>query len=433
MAAYRLTQSNTLYNFVSSSVLVSIIGLLSGFISYRFIEPQLIGLWATIAVFEVYATIIRFGIPNGMCRELPYELGKGNIAYANSLASTTLAYSIFSSFIALLILPLVFLVPYFNISGKDQLICIGVLIIRVLIEPYTSYLSGTFRTNDQFDKLSRIQYIQATIRLASITFIILWGFYGFLLRETIIPLSNSIQLHLARPFKLRPKFNWIAFKRLFSIGFPIFIISYATLAIDTFPRLFLINYGDAYQLGIFSPVIILIGTAKLIPGTISGYLYPKLAYSWGQDADLLKLWNKTKRIFLTSLIVSLTISLLVFFGIDYIIKVLPKYVASVPYIKIGCFTILFIAFQLGNTLLVVLKKWKYLIIFTVAYAIIQISSLFVLRIYFSDNLLIASLSQVITFSVMFLISFFFAYRSTHVNTSLTFFQPIIQNGRDNIF
>ena len=431
MVTNRIKQYSTLSNFVSSSVLVSIIGLLSGFISYRFIEPQLIGIWATITVFEVYATIIRFGIPNGMCRELPYELGRGKIAQANCLASTTLAYSIFSSFIALLILPLVFLVPYLNITEKKQLICIGVLIIRILIDPYSTYLSGTFRTNDQFDKLSRIQYIQATIRLASVTFIILWGFYGLLLRETIIPISNSVQLHLARPFKLRPKFNWIVFKRLFSIGFPIFIVSYTTLAIETLPRLFLIKLGNSYELGIFSPVVILINTAKLIPSAISGYLYPKLAYSWGQEADLLKLWTKTKMIFLVSLIVSFVISLLVFFGIDLIIQLLPKYVASVPYIKIGCLSILFIAFQLNNTLLIVLKKWRYLAILTIAYAIIQISSILVLKMYMNDNLLVATWSQVLTFSMLFILSIFVTYRSTHNNLSAKFPQTFILNERDH--
>lgn len=427
----RIKQYSTLSNFVTSSVSVSIIGLLTGFISYRYIEPQLIGIWTTITVFEVYATIIRFGIPNGMCRELPYELGKGNLAQANNLASTTLAYSILSSFIALLILPLVLLVPYFNITEKNQLICIGVLIIRIFIEPYASYLSGTFRTNDQFDKLSRIQYIQATIRLASVVFIILWGFYGLLLRETIIPLSNSLQLHLARPFYIRPKFNWIVFKRLFSIGFPIFIISYATLAIETLPRLFLIKLGNSFELGIFSPVVVLINTAKLIPGAISGYLYPKLAYSWGQEADLLKLWTKTKMVFLISLIVSFVISLLVYFSIDYIIQLLPKYIASVPYIKIGCISILFIAFQLSNTLLIVLKKWRNLAILTLAYAIIQISSILVLNMYMKDNLLVASWSQVITFSLLFLLSIFVTYRSTHNNLTTKFTQTNILNERDN--
>jgi O-antigen/teichoic acid export membrane protein len=434
MILEKIKQYKTLSYFITSSVSTSIVGLLSGFVSYRYIDPRLLGIWVTVTVFEVYATITRMGIPNGMCRELPFELGKGNISKAKDLASTTFAYSIFSGLFALLIIPLVLLTSSIDLSNINYTLCIGIVLFRVIFEPYTSYLSGTFRTNNQFDQLSKIQFIQAGIRLASIALVYIWGFYGLLIREIITPVTNAIQLHYARPFHIKPRFQWSIFKRLFKIGFPIFMISYMTLSIDTFPRLFLVKYGEAIQLGLFSPVIILIGTVVIIPNAIGGYLYPKLSFSWGQDADLIQLWKKTKWIYISSMIISIPISCLVILFLDYFIQLFPKYVDSVPYIKIACISILFIAFQLGNVLLVVLKKWIFLFLYTAIYAIVQVLSLFILKIYFTDVLFIATVSQLLTFSIMYVISFVFTYSATH-NALLERvpLKQFISNATDNLF
>ena len=94
--------------FLNSTIVLQIVSLLTGLLAYRYITPEYLGIWATFTTFTTIAPILRLGIPNGMNRELPYYLGRGETEKAYLFASTTLYYAIFNT-IALGIIGLCFL------------------------------------------------------------------------------------------------------------------------------------------------------------------------------------------------------------------------------------------------------------------------------------------------------------------------------------
>jgi O-antigen/teichoic acid export membrane protein len=406
-------QYKTIIHYLSSNVLNSFIGLASGFVTYRYIDPSLLGIWATFTVFEVYATITRFGVVNGMNRELPFELGRNNIDLAKSYASTTLGYTILSYSFLIIIIPTVLFKLNVNIGNYNFFICLIAIILRILAESYSTYLTGTISSNAHFDKLSKIQYVQSIFRVLTIGLIVLYGFYGLIARELFLSILQMMQLHWARTFHLKPSLKLAVLKKLVQTGFPLFILSFLISTIDTIPRVFLIKYGTTELVGLFSPILILLNSASLIPNAISSYLYPKLSFDWGKNNNLLSLWRRVKLTLLISILISLPLSILVFLFSDYLMHFFPKYANVTPYLKISCLSMLFISYKVGNVILAIVKKWNYLIIYTFLYFSIQVLSIIILKKMGLNSLSVATFSQVITFSLMYIAAFVFTYKVTH--------------------
>jgi len=413
----QLKRQKTPIYFVNSTTFGTVIALITSVITYSYVAPDYLGIWVTLTTFSAYATFLRLGIPNGMNRELPYFLGKKDTEKAYSFAETTLAYSLYiTGVLTLLVLGFLFFFDFekygtYEVSYRQAMY---VVIFQVISEPYSTYLSGTFRTNDNFKKLSDIQMIMSLIRLVSIIFVFFWGFSGYLLREFVCSLINVSLLHVWRPLpQIKPKFSLPIFKNLFSVGFRIFLISYVTTFIGTLPRLFIINDGSSKELGLFSPIIMILTMVVLIPNTLNQYLYPKFSYAYGENSDRTLFWKKILFVYVLSLMISLVVSIIIYLSIDYIIQIFPDYTEAAPYIKLACLPALFVGYNLGNVLCIVFKEWKWLWIYTILYGILQLITLYLISFFVQDVLETVIFSLLITYMVMFFYSIYITFKITH--------------------
>ncbi len=413
----QLKRQKTPIYFVNSTTFGTVIALITSVITYSYVAPDYLGIWVTLTTFSAYATFLRLGIPNGMNRELSYFLGKKDTEKAYSFAETTLAYSLYiTGVLTLLVLGFLFFFDFekygtYEVSYRQAMY---VVIFQVISEPYSTYLSGTFRTNDNFKKLSDIQMIMSLIRLVSIIFVFFWGFSGYLLREFVCSLINVSLLHVWRPLpQIKPKFSLPIFKNLFSVGFRIFLISYVTTFIGTLPRLFIINDGSSKELGLFSPVIMILTMVVLIPNTLNQYLYPKFSYAYGENSDRTLFWKKILYVYVLSLMISLVVSIIIYLSIDYIIQIFPDYTEAAPYIKLACLPALFVGYNLGNVLCIVFKEWKWLWIYTILYGILQLITLYLISFFVQDVLETVIFSLLITYMVMFFYSIYITFKITH--------------------
>lgn len=403
--------------FLNSTILLYGVTLLTSVVTYRYIGPDFLGIWATFTTFSTLATFLRLGIVNGMNRELPYYLGKKNTDKAYAYAETTLAYTLFSILI-IVVTGIVFFLTYdfekhesFSDSYKFATI---VFFFNVAIEPYSSYLSGTFRTNNSFDKLSNIQSVQALLRLITLLLVVKFGYNGFLCREAFMVLIGAILLHFNRPLpQIRPRFKWSCFFDLFKIGFNIFLASYLTTFVDTFPRLFLIKEGSTTELGLFSPVLVILGIVYLVPNTISNYLYPKFSYAYGNGESNIYFWKKLRQLLLLSLAIGVVFAIGVYVCIDYVIPFFPKYLGSVPYIKLMSIGMLFLGYKVCGIIFNILKLYLWMWISPIVYAIVMASSLFTFNTVFDDKLTVASVSLIVTNCCMLIYYICSTYYVTH--------------------
>jgi len=286
-------------------------------------------------------------------------------------------------------------------------ICVS--LIRIILSLYTSYLSGTFRSDDNFNKLSNIQFTVTLIKLLFCPLVI-FGFNGFLAYQLLIVVSNFFLLHYFRPLKLKPKFHKTEFFHLIKTGLPLFFKSYAINFIETIPSLYLITFSNENKMGIYAPIIMLLSTVSILPNTLMSYMYPKFSYKLGKTNDVTDIWNKLLKLYLVSFIFITGLVIVIYFFIDYFIVVFPKYADSLPYIKTALLICPFVFFKMGNFINEVLKKIKYMIGFAFTYAIIQVASLYIISQYVVDIIDVVIFSQLATAIFVLLISLLLNYK-----------------------
>jgi O-antigen/teichoic acid export membrane protein len=408
----------TFFRYLSSSIFGSIISLVTGFFTYRYIEPSLLGIGALFSILEVYSTFSRLGIINGLGRELPYLLGKNKYDEAKKIASTALGYSIISNSFLFVIVPVFIYNFEFDSNNSSHLYSLIVIIFRVLFSSYTNYLSVTFRTGESFINLSKIQNVLSGIKLLSLPLVIYWGFYGLLLRELILSLLEMLFFHIKRPLKVEVGLEKDSFLSLIKVGFPLFLVSYLVSIIETFPRLYIAKFGTISDLGLFSPVIIILGIAVILPNSIASYMYPKMSYEFGQHANKTKLWNVVKFTALISLLSSVPMCVVVYFVADQVTWLFPKYSATVPYLKISAFSLLFIGYKSSGLTFSVLKSWNSMVLNSIVFLLVSTLSMLIIRLFFNDVLEIASYSIIITYGVMFFFSLGLANFELHKKTKI---------------
>ena len=205
----QLLSNKTLLKYVSVSYLSIPISLVTGFLTFRKIDPVLMGFWSLFTVFETYSTFMRMGVVNGMNRQLPYALGKGDEASAQKYASTTLFYTIIEIALLLVAAPVIIWQMGWKIQPelKEYYYATALVsLVRILLSFYITYLSGTLRSDDAFNKISNIN---ATILLMKLLFcpLVYFGFYGFLIYEMIAIITNVILLHRYRPLRISQSFT----------------------------------------------------------------------------------------------------------------------------------------------------------------------------------------------------------------------------------
>ncbi len=413
----KLLSNKALLKYVSVSYLSIPISLVTGFLTFRKIDPVLMGFWSLFTVFETFTTVMRLGIVNGMNRELPNAMGAGKKDKVDRYASTTLFYTILEVLVLLVAAPIIIwqlawrvdpnLKTYFYATALVSL-------IRVAVSFYITYLSGTLRSDDSFNKLSNINATILVMKLAFCPLVFL-GFYGFLIYELVALLTNVFLLHKFRPIRVLPRFYKNEMFELFKIGFPIFLVSSAISYIDTIPRLYIIQYSTAEMLGLYTPVIMLISIISILPNSLGAYMYPKFTFQMAQSRDLNGIWKKLIRIYAASFVFILFSSLVGYYLLYYFVYLFPKYALSKEYLKLSLLLCPFVFFRMGNTLHIVLKKYNYMVLFTLIYGLAQLISLKVLSLYYIDIIEIVIWSQIYTSILVFIVGLGLNYRLLHLH------------------
>jgi O-antigen/teichoic acid export membrane protein len=193
---------------------------------------------------------------------------------------------------------------------------------------------------------------------------------------------------------------------LLKIGLPIFFTSYLIGIIDTFPKLYILKYGNESLLGIYAPVVMLLGAFDLLPGALSTYLYPKYSFGFGQNNNariILKNMFKIQGITIISIVGMIIIGyfLLPYFGLFF-----PKYQQSMPYLQLALIIGPFIVHKIGTMIYVVLREMKFLYIQLVLYAITQSMTLLIIGKFYSNVLLIVMYASIFTAVIMFIFNVF---------------------------
>lgn len=370
-----LKNQKTAISYTSGTVFNSFAQIISNVVILAYVGPEDMGIWNSLLLFQTYSLFLQAGVINGLNLELPFYLGKNNRPYAESLASTALYFFLGSIALCFLLGLLVF---SFNL-GKPALFHYtfsGILFITIT-KFYENYLTSTFRSDQAFEKLSRAYILRGLFLLLSVLLVVLWGYYGYMLRMVMTSVIFTFLLHRNRPIRVKPKWNKQEFLHLFKIGLPIFLLAYIFSVSGTVDRLLLIKYEGVTVVGFYSLAMMIYAAFQAIPVSLSNYIYPKMSFAFGRSNDIMGLTNKAFKVNLLVLVIMIPIALLGYFLLPFIIPALfPKYTDGISSAQILLFAAVFSGASIGGNVLWSMKKWRFIYISQIGGAILNVTLIY---------------------------------------------------------
>jgi O-antigen/teichoic acid export membrane protein len=326
----RMSGQRTFVTFILSAGAVNVVSLVATGLAFRWIDPVSMGIWHTLLLLSSYLTVVRLGLVNGMGRELPFALGRGEHAKASRIAATALAYNT----VCCVVVAAFFLALVSRLPQAPWPMALGAMAVTSAANLYLAYLQATFRSSAEFDRLSRIQWAQAAFGIALPVMAYVWGFAGLCLHGALQAVAVTFFAHRERPFPVRARFEPRLARQLFATGLPLFVAGYLQVVASGFDRVILLRRAGVAAVGYYAPAVAVLAAMAIVPGAIATYVYPRMSYALGQGQTEEALRGMALRAVATSLAVGLPIAAAGWFAAPAAItRFFPQYVASIPAVR----------------------------------------------------------------------------------------------------
>lgn len=307
----------------------SFVSMFVNILVLKWVLPYDLGIWQSVSVFLTYVPILGLGVIPGLSREIPYLFGQGKENEAKDLAIAARTYSIIVSFLILFVAIISYVIYQFNVGNSKIQFAILVTGCIASITIYKSYLLSTYRSANSFNTLAVIYYVQSVFLLACIPLIYIYKYWGLMVYHLADVVVLVYFMNRYQPLKVTKWGNLKGLKSLFKVGFPMFIATYIRTVSQSFPRLFILSKNGVELLGLFSPVMAVMGVCNLLPATISQFSYPRFTYIYGKTGNAKNLWHIVWKIHIAVFLIAIPCSILAWYLLPGVMSFFPKYVEAV--------------------------------------------------------------------------------------------------------
>jgi O-antigen/teichoic acid export membrane protein len=231
---------------------------------------------------------------------------------------------------------------------------------------YLNYLQVTFRAQQAFLSLAKIQGIQIGIIFLSVLLVYFHGYYGLVIRSLLTQTSFLFLAHLARPIRVRPKYSRDRLISLVKVGLPIFSYAYLNGVAYTLPRLVLLTSSGVKWVGLFAPAEAIVSMYIMFPSVLAQYIYPQMSFTLGKSNDPKLLWPMAWKSAAYIFVFSFLFSLVGWFLLPWVIEgAFPQYLAGVFAAQLALIIGPFRGSMIGMNALYSLKSWPWLTLITI--------------------------------------------------------------------
>jgi O-antigen/teichoic acid export membrane protein len=341
------------------NVIATAIHMLGGILLARIVEPSVLGLFTGIGLVLGYAPFLTAGVSNGLNRELPYYIGKGEQDRADELAAAAQSCMIFIGSLAALALLIVAL--YQLIQGDFRLAAgwgaQAVLIFFLFYSTY--YLQIIYRTAHDFARFSLIHVIQAVVGFVLLALVWALDFYGLCLRAVFTVVIAAALFYNWRPVRVGPRWNFDHVRHLVHIGAPIFVVGQVYAWWSVINQTLVLSFTGTHGMGLYAMVAMTSGTMTMLPMSLSQVIYPRMAEQFGRGASLGDLCRTAVKPMLLSAAGMALIVFIAWWLVEPATRLLvPKYVEAVPAMQWALLQPVIMCFAPINNVFNVIRKQK---------------------------------------------------------------------------
>lgn len=398
-----------LIRFASSQLLSKLLNMISGFLVVRMLDPEELGLYNGAGIYLGYILVGHGGIINGLGRELPYQMGKGNDIKAKQLASSTWVLSTVLSIVASLIFLIISLYYLVIQEYVIAIVYFSYIITAFFFLMNKQFLTVLYRRNEDFVSLSKQNIKIGFGNIISVIFVFIFGFWGLLIRGIFLSVYQFLLLFINKPIELKWQYLIRDYKELFKIGLPIFSIGYINSLWTTIMSNIIFSFGGATFFGLYSLSTIIQGAIGVIPSAFSGITYPRMTIMFAEGKTIVQILKRNIKTLIFQFIFLLITAILAALLLPKVVSILlPQYIDGIYAAQWMCFVPVVQSFDVLNNIYNVVKKQKWLLISLIIGALVGLLfiivsikiNLFYLAV-FPQGLLIGILTQQIL-SLMFI-------------------------------
>lgn len=360
----------------------SILGFARGAIFAKVLGPEMYGHLTVILIIMAYGTdIIHLGLLNGLNRELPVSLGRGEYEYGSEITQKV--------FTAISILGVVFSLIYIGylilFSGITEEFYLPALIIApllVMANVFYQFALLELRAHQKIIILSLAIFLQALLTAAMGYLLgMSYGLLGIVISYgAVLAFTALYTRYYFRTWKL-VAIRLGDFKKIFGIGLPLLLSALCFNLMITVDKIFIAGAYDLAVLGIYQFASLVASGGFIISATISQYVSPKILHEYGQYGSIKKVFLDAARIALLTLAAFAVMYIPVILTVEYlVVRYFAGYVAALPAIKAFYFGAAFSVMNLFGIVLNAAKKTFYgLICSLVSVAIILLLCLWAVK------------------------------------------------------
>jgi O-antigen/teichoic acid export membrane protein len=275
-------------HMVGANLASMVLSLVGGFLQARLLAPAILGLFNGIGLALRYAPFLQLGVLDGLYRELPYHIGRGDRQRAEALASVAQGWAlIVGSVYAIALLG----VGGWHLAHGRSWMAAGWssnAILALVFYYKTYYLQLTYRTAQDFSRLALVAVVES---MASVVLLILvaWlNFYGLCLRALLVGALGTGMLFLWRPIRVRPTWNVGHLKHLLLVGLPIFSVGQTYSWWSVLDSTLVLKFAGLEGMGLYAMVTMANAAIEFIPSASSQVLYPRMAEEYGKALSVSK-------------------------------------------------------------------------------------------------------------------------------------------------
>lgn len=355
--------------------------------------PTVFGIWTAFQLFLNYNSVSSFGFIAALAREEPLALGAKKYVMATTIRSTSFYMAMT---IAVLLSILVCALPHMINSNKLDLYrsYSFLLALLIIVQQAFTYAQASVMNHLDFLRLSVGKLIYGVVYLLStVSLIYVFGLYGAL-SAWVFSLLCALLYYFSRVEGVKPKLPFgkvkrhkIYIKKLFKVGFPIYLSSILKLMVSSIDKILVAFLLGATAFGFYSVANFIVLALSILTGLVAKVISPHFLKKIGEGNELNSLLESFERLlkFANELMSFFCLFACIFFW--FLIKFYLREYGSALY----CGQILiFSAYFIGvvtffYTILIALLKTREMIISSLSIILSQIALIMLLYYVFKQH------------------------------------------------
>jgi O-antigen/teichoic acid export membrane protein len=273
-------------SFGGSSIAVQGTRVGAGLVVASILGPETWGTWYLLNLIVAYGSLTHVGALNGMNREVPAALGRGDSDGAVAVRRTALGVTVLGTGTASVLLLLATII----LPGFIDADAMALMLLLLAAHQAFGFAATSLKSTTRFDALARLQMVSA-ISYPSLTIAGAWAFGlpGFILGQVGAYLVLCLLAWRSAKVDFAFRFDARQALSLVKIGFPIMLVGLVYVLFSTVDRWVVMAYLGTVPLGHYSLAIMALGAVGLLPQVVAQQYYPRVAHAWAARRDTAEL------------------------------------------------------------------------------------------------------------------------------------------------